>query len=192
MKPDLAEAINHAAGRPESAAPRRRSLAEQLRGRKSDILLAATIVVADQVTKLLVLAFLDLHESVRVIPGTLDLTYVQNTGAAFGFLNAAEFPYKPLVITVMALAALLAIGAYALQIDDREHFARCGLALILGGAVGNLIDRATRGYVVDFVDAYWREYHFWAFNVADAAITVGAALVILEMTGLFRHAPKAV
>ena len=84
-------------------------------------------------------------------------------------------------MTAIALVALLAIGLYAWRVGSHERLARAGLALILGGAVGNLIDRASAGYVVDFVDAYWRSYHFWAFNVADAAITVGACLLILDM-----------
>ncbi len=106
-----------------------------------------------------------------VIPGFLDFTHVQNTGAAFGLLNAADFPYKPVVMIGIAALALVAIAAYATQLGFHERLARFGLALILGGAFGNLIDRAVAGYVVDFVDVYWGDAHFWAFNVADAAIT---------------------
>jgi signal peptidase II len=76
---------------------------------------------------------------------------------------------------------MTAIVAYARQVEPRETLARTGLALILGGAMGNLIDRASAGYVVDFIDVYWRTYHFWAFNVADSAITVGAGFLILDM-----------
>jgi signal peptidase II len=128
-----------------------------------------------------------LHETVSVIPGLLDLTHVQNTGAAFGLLNAAEFPYKPAVMIVIAAIALIAIAAYGAQLGFHERMARLGLSLILGGAFGNLIDRALVGHVVDFVDVYWRSSHFWAFNVADAAITIGAILVLLDMIGLGRH-----
>ena len=81
----------------------------------------------------------------------------------------------------------MAIAAYASQLGFHERLARLGLALILGGAFGNLIDRAMVGHVVDFVDVYWGTSHFWAFNVADAAITVGAALVLLDMIGLGRQ-----
>jgi signal peptidase II len=151
------------------------------------MVIMALVVIADQVTKQLVEATLELHESVSVIPGLLDLTHVRNTGAAFGLLNAAEFPGKPAVMIGIAALALLAIAAYGAQLGLHERLARLGLALILGGAIGNLIDRALRGYVVDFVDMYWGTWHFWAFNVADAAITVGAALVILDMLGIGRH-----
>ena len=87
----------------------------------------------------------------------------------------------------IAAIALVAIAAYATQLGFHERFARFGLALILGGAFGNLIDRAVSGHVVDFVDVYWGNAHFWAFNVADAAITTGAVLVLLDMIGLGRQ-----
>ena len=153
----------------------------------------AAIIVFDQLTKLVVRHTLPLHESINVIPGFLDLTHVQNTGAAFGLLNAADFPYKPAVMIGIAAIALVAIAAYGTQLGFHERLARFGLSLILGGAFGNLIDRAVSGYVVDFVDVYWGTSHFWAFNVADAAITVGAILVLLDMIGLGRqHASHTV
>ncbi len=154
--------------------------------------LAALVVLVDQVTKAVVRATLDLHESVTVIPGLLDITHVQNTGAAFGILNATDFPYKPAFMLAVAVAALAAIAYYARRLGPREPGARAGLTLVLAGAVGNLIDRATSGSVTDFVDLYWHGWHFWAFNVADAAITVGAALVILDLLGAGRRAPRAV
>lgn len=146
----------------------------------------AVVVLADQVTKAIVRQTLPLGDSRTVIPDLLDLTHVHNTGAAFGLLNTADFPYKPLVMMAIAGLALVAIAAYATQLGFHERLARFGLALILGGAFGNLIDRATAGHVVDFVDVYWGATHFWAFNVADAAITVGAVLVLLDMVGLGR------
>ena len=106
---------------------------------------------------------------------------------AFGLLNAADFPFKSALMIGIATLALVAISLYARQLGNDEKLSRYGLALILGGAFGNLIDRAIAGYVVDFVDVYWGEAHFWAFNVADAAITIGAILVLLEMLGLGRH-----
>ena len=109
------------------------------------------------------------------------------TGAAFGLLNAVDFPYKPIVMIAIAAVALVAIAAYATQLGFHERMARFGLALILGGAFGNLIDRASAGYVVDFVDVYWGATHFWAFNVADSAITIGAILVLLDMIGIGRR-----
>lgn len=150
------------------------------------------LVVADQMTKALITASLRLHETVEVVPGLLNLTYVQNTGAAFGVLNGVEFPFKPLVVTLLALGALAAIGAYALHVGSNTWLGRLGLMCVLGGAIGNLVDRGMRGHVVDFVDFYWGSFHFWAFNVADAAITVGAIALILEMLTAGRHVPEAV
>jgi signal peptidase II len=157
-----------------------------IRGRTPEIWLAAAVVVIDQATKFLVKARLPLHDSVTVIPGFFDITHVRNTGAAFGMLNNVEFAYKPAVMVIVALVALGAVASYALTLPASQRIARLGLALILGGAVGNLIDRATMGYVVDFVDVYWRGVHFWAFNVADSAITVGVALMLLDVLGVGR------
>lgn len=155
--------------------------------RLHELVTILVVLVLDQITKQIVRQTIALHESVTVIPGMLDLTHVRNTGAAFGLLNAAEFPGKAAVMVAIAAVALLAIAAYGLQLGFHERLARFGLALILGGAIGNLIDRAVVGYVVDFVDVFWGTWHFWAFNVADAAISVGAVLVILDMIGIGRH-----
>ena len=157
-----------------------------LRGRASEIWIAALVVVLDQATKALVRARLPLHESVTVIPGFFDLTHVRNTGAAFGMLNSVDFEYKALVMVLVAVIALGAVASYALTLPTDQRMARLGLALILGGAIGNLIDRATAGFVVDFVDVYWRGVHFWAFNVADSAITVGVVLMLLDVLGVGR------
>ena len=155
--------------------------------------LVVLIVVLDQVTKAWVVRLLPLHEGITVVPGLFDLTHVRNTGAAFGMLNAIDFPYKSVVLTVVALAALLAIGTYATRFASESALARAGVALVISGAVGNLIDRARLGYVVDFVDVYWRGWHFWAFNVADAAITVGAIALALDiLISGRRHVPETV
>lgn len=159
----------------EPAAP------QLLRGRLLELTVVALVVISDQLTKLIVVSRLDLHESAAVIPGLLDFTYVRNTGAAFGLLNAADFPGKPVVIAAIALVALFGVGLYAVQLPTSHRTTRAGLALVLGGAAGNLIDRMRQGFVVDFVDAYWNGWHFWAFNVADAAITVGVAIIVLDL-----------
>lgn len=155
--------------------------------RPMELVLIGGIVVVDQLTKFLVKAALPLYEKKSIIPNLLDFTHVQNTGAAFGLLNAADFPYKSALMIGIATLALVAISLYARQLGNDEKLSRYGLALILGGAFGNLLDRAISGYVIDFVDVYWGDAHFWAFNVADAAITIGAILVLLEMLGIGRH-----
>jgi signal peptidase II len=152
----------------------------------------AVVVVLDQFTKMLVRDALALHDSVEVIPGFLDFTRVHNTGAAFGMLNGVEFAFKTVVMSFVALAALAGVGWYALSVPLSDVVARLGIAGVVGGAVGNLIDRATAGYVLDFVDAYWNGWHFWAFNVADAAITLGVVCMILDILGLGRRASNSV
>lgn len=154
--------------------------------------LTTAIVVFDQISKALVRQHLPLHSSVSVIPGLFDLTHVRNTGAAFGILNAADFPFKSILLMAVAAGALVAISLFVARQGDLKLLSRLGLALILGGAVGNLIDRAAAGYVIDFVDVYWRDYHFWAFNVADSSITVGATLMVCDMLGLRRNVSTTV
>ena len=154
--------------------------------------LAVGIIVLDQASKAAVRALLALHESVAVIPGLLSLTHVRNTGAAFGLLNSVDIPFKPVLMAFITLGALVAIGIFAMQTASDNPLARLGLALVLGGAGGNLIDRVTAGYVIDFIDVYWRAWHFWTFNVADSAITVGAILLILDVGFLNRHVSKTV
>lgn len=156
--------------------------------RRLELVVLGAVALTDQVTKLLVVSQLGLLQTVVVIPGLLSLTHVRNSGVAFGFLNATDFAFKQVVMAVLALAALVGVGLYAAELPPDRRWARAGLALILGGAAGNLVDRARQGYVVDFVDVYWRGWHFWAFNVADAAITVGVGILILD---LLRPSPPA-
>lgn len=158
------------------------------RSRRVELLVPLIVVALDQVTKWLVRTRVPMHGSVEVIPGFLDITHVRNTGAAFGFLNAVDFPGKTVVIALVAICALIGVGLYSGTIAGEHLLPRVGLALIIGGAAGNLIDRVMLGSVVDFVDAYWGAFHFWAFNVADSAITVGVAVMILDMIGTGTHA----
>ena len=158
-----------------------------------EFLIAGAIVALDQATKALVRSRFELHDSLEIIPGLFNLTRVHNYGAAFGLMNAADFPFKTVVLSIIATVALLALTVYASTLPVEQLLARVGLALIVGGAAGNLIDRLTAGYVVDFVDVYWRNWHFWAFNVADAAITVGVAFMILDLLDVrTRRVPRTV
>ena len=150
------------------------------------------VVAVDQLTKLLVRIEIPIHGSVTVIPDLLNIVHVRNTGAAFGFLNAVDFPHKAAVVALVATAALMGIALYASRMSSHERLARIGLALILGGAIGNLIDRLALGSVVDFVDVVLGRWHFWAFNVADSAITLGVAAMLADMIGLDRHASSTV
>lgn len=160
--------------------------------RFAELWIAVAIVVLDQLTKFIVRQQFELHESVVVIRGFFDLTRVHNTGAAFGMLNGTDFPLKSIVLALISTAALAGVALYAAMLPRQQWLARIGLAFILGGAAGNLIDRVAFGHVVDFFDFYWRGWHFWAFNVADAAITVGVGLMILDLLGLGSRVSRTV
>jgi signal peptidase II len=149
--------------------------------------IAGGVIVLDQAVKLLVRARLGLYESVTVVPGLVDLTRVHNTGTAFGFMNLVDFPFKAVVVALMAATALAALAFYGATLAPEQRLSRIGLSLVIGGAAGNLIDRLASGYVLDFVDVYFGNWHFWAFNVADAAISVGVTLMILDLLGLGRY-----
>ena len=139
--------------------------------------LAAIIVVADQLTKVLILGYYQLGDSTPVT-SFFNVVRVHNTGAAFSFLAGAS-GWQRWFFTVIGLVAA-AVILWMLKSHGGQKLFAFSLACILGGALGNVIDRVLHGYVVDFLDFYWRGWHFPAFNVADAAITLGAACLILD------------
>jgi signal peptidase II len=140
------------------------------------------IIVVDQWTKYLVLQKFRLGETIPMILGFFNLTYIRNTGAAFGLLAQADPSFRiPFFVTV-PLIALVAVGYIFRKIDDRDYRLSISLSLVISGAIGNLIDRLQMGYVVDFLDFHWGYgYHFPAFNVADSAICVGVAILVLDL-----------
>jgi signal peptidase II len=145
------------------------------------LVLMAAIVLLDQWTKALVSRYMELHEYVPIVDGFLSLSHVRNRGAAFGLLADWDVPYQSVVLAVLSCVALGAIAFYFLRLPAAARLPRLALALVLGGAVGNLVDRARLGYVVDFVHVYWRHYQWPDFNVADSAITIGVALLVLDI-----------
>ena len=156
------------------------------------VLIAGLVVVVDQLVKAVVRPRLNLFDSIEVIPGFFSLTRVHNTGAAFGMLDAVDIPFKTGVMAIVQTTALIGLAAYAATLAPGQRLTRLGLAFVIGGAIGNLIDRVTSGYVLDFFDFYWRGWHFWAFNIADAAITVGVGLMILDLLGLGSRVSRTV
>src|SRR4029079_5065724 len=131
-------------------------------------------IAIDQISKAVVRSMVPLYETRPLVNGFVDLVHVRNEGVAFGLLNNLNLRYKWTLTTALAMAALIGIAYYANHVRREERFARIGLSMILGGGIGNLIERAVSGYVLDFVDVYYGTWHFWAFNVADASITIGA------------------
>ena len=145
------------------------------------LLLIAAVVGLDQLTKALVVRSIGLHDYVPLVDGLASLSHVRNHGAAFGLLSDWNLPYQSLLLSVLSLTALAAIATYFVRLPPTARLPRLALALVLGGAIGNVIDRLRLGYVVDFVHVYWRECQWPDFNVADSAITVGVALLVIEI-----------
>ncbi len=156
--------------------------------------IAAAVVLLDQITKLWVTAALPFGAQREVIPGLFRLVHTRNRGIAFGLLGSSG----PLVQTLLlaVVVTVVAVLVWQLSRGDGDRLAGLGLALVLGGALGNLLDRLLRGEVVDFLNFYvrfgGREHEWPSFNVADSCITVGAGLVILAelLATRHRHAAK--
>jgi signal peptidase II len=137
------------------------------------LLVVGTILVLDQVTKLLVERSMVPYQSEPVIASFFHLTYVRNTGAAFGLLAQAPDWFRQPFFFIATAVAIVALGLFLRHTAETDRLTILAVAAILGGAVGNLIDRLRYGYVIDFLDFHWRGYHWPAFNVADSCITLG-------------------
>jgi signal peptidase II len=139
---------------------------------------SAAVILLDQVTKAVIEHTLSLYQSITVLP-VLEITRLHNTGAAFSFL-ADEAGWQRWLFTGLAIAVSVVLIFWLRRIDRASRALATSVALILGGALGNVIDRIRLGHVIDFIHAHWAEHYFPAFNVADSAITVGAALLLLD------------
>jgi signal peptidase II len=148
---------------------------------------ALVVLVLDRITKWLVEDRIGLHDSIPVIPGFFRLTHVQNRGAAFGLFAESPSEWKIALLVLFSLVALTIVSALLWRNSHALSMTGMALALILGGAVGNLWDRVLFGHVVDFLDFYFNGHHWPAFNVADSAIVVGACMLVAEI--LFKQAP---
>lgn len=148
---------------------------------------ALAILILDQITKQWVIRSFFLGESVSILPSFFNLTYIRNTGAAFGIFATAHPAFRVPFFFVVPIIALISIAYVFRKVPPEDTKMSVALSLVMGGAVGNLIDRVVYGYVIDFLDFHWdRAYHFPAFNVADSAICVGVGLLMLD---LLKHKP---
>ncbi|WP_104428126.1 signal peptidase II [Methylobacter tundripaludum] len=144
--------------------------------------LSLLALVLDQGSKLAIAGSMKLYESIQIMP-FFKLTYVHNTGAAFSFLSEAG-GWQRWFFAGLALAISVVIAVWLTRLKKHETLLAVALALVLGGAVGNLIDRLAYGYVIDFLDVYYESWHWPAFNIADSAITLGVVLMLAESFGL--------
>ena len=149
--------------------------------RRFHLLIALSVVVLDRTAKWVIAKNIPLHDSIQIIPDFFRLTHVENRGAAFGILSEADLPHQSLLFSAISIVALLAIAIYAFRLPPEARLPRLALSLVLGGALGNLVDRVRLGYVVDFIHAYWGRHQWPDFNMADSAITVGVTLLLLDM-----------
>jgi signal peptidase II len=140
--------------------------------------LSVLVVVVDQLTKRLVDTSMQLYQSVELVP-FFQLTYLRNQGAAFSFLAGAG-GWQRWFFIGLAVAASALICFWLKRMDKERRWEAAAWALVLGGALGNLIDRVVYGYVIDFLDVYYGQWHWPAFNVADSAITVGVAMLLID------------
>ncbi|TAL11872.1 MAG: signal peptidase II [Nitrospirae bacterium] len=159
------------------------------RSRRSGLmaLIALTVVVLDQLTKWLVTGSMRLHESIPVIPDLFSLTYIRNSGAAFGILAGSHAGFRLVFFGLTSVLALALLGTIYARLSPADWVGQVSVASIFGGAVGNLIDRIRAGEVIDFLDFSLWGHHWPAFNVADAAITVGVCFLIVHF---FQQKPE--
>src|SRR5437762_3488879 len=150
--------------------------------RSNYLLVSISVFLLDQLAKRVVSQGMGQHETIDVIPNLLNITYINNRGAVFGIGSNFSTPYLSWLLSLLSILSLIVILAYFLKVNVNNPKLHSGLALVLGGAMGNLFDRLKNGYVVDFIDAHWFAHHWPTFNVADFSICVGVGLLLLSMS----------
>src|SRR5262245_61892613 len=153
----------------------------RVQGRLPYFLLVVATLAMDRWTKVLIQSKFGLNESTSIIDGFFNITYVRNTGVAFGIFSSISSPAKSLLLSVFTAFAAIIVITYSVRSPVRNRILQIALALILGGALGNLYDRLAYKYVVDFLEFYVGTYHWPSFNIADSAISIGVALLALEI-----------
>jgi signal peptidase II len=141
---------------------------------------AAAIIAADQLTKAIILSKLELHDSITVLDGLLKIVHVRNPGAAFSLLAGAPESFRAPFFFVVTVVAVLVLGGIALRLGPSERWLATALGGVLGGAIGNLVDRLRFGEVIDFVYVHWGEWYWPAFNVADSSISICVIAIVLH------------
>lgn len=151
------------------------------------VLIAVCIFVGDQLTKVMVGKAIPLHATIRVIPHFFNLTDTHNPGAAFGLFSESPSPWKTAILIAISIALLAAVTGVVWKSVRLDWEAGVALALILGGAASNLLDRVRHGRVTDFLDFYFHQYHWFTFNLADSAIVAGACLLVIHLLASRGH-----
>ncbi len=145
------------------------------------ILVGGGVVILDQVSKAYIHHAFSLHESLPLIPDLFSITYVRNKGAAFGLFAGQSSLFRTLFFSGISLLAFFFLALMVYQVPKEDRWQTASLSLLLGGAIGNILDRIRMGEVIDFLDFYIGTYHWPAFNVADSAITIGVTLLMVHL-----------
>jgi len=156
-------------------------MAFKFEGRLPYLFLVLATLILDRWTKALIQNRFALNESIPVIDAFFNITYVRNTGVAFGIFSSISSPAKSVLLSIFTGFAAIVVIVYSFRNPVTNRLLQTALALILGGALGNLYDRLAYGYVIDFLEFYIGRYHWPAFNIADSAITVGVLLLAFEI-----------
>lgn len=144
-------------------------------------IVGGSVLILDQITKVYIDTVFHLYESVIIIPDFFSITYVRNPGAAFGLFAGQSSFFRTVFFSCVSLVALSFLGMMVYQVPQDDRWQMISLSLLLGGAMGNIVDRVRMGEVIDFLDFYIGTYHWPVFNVADSAITVGVTLLMLHL-----------
>jgi len=145
------------------------------------LIISSTVLILDQITKALVHNLMPLYHSIEIVPNFVHLTYIRNTGAAFGFLAGSRSTLRMAFFLLVSIVAIACVIYLLKNLRPSRNTLTVSLSLILGGAIGNLIDRLRMGEVIDFIDLHWHRLHWPAFNVADSAISIGVILLFIQM-----------
>jgi len=156
-------------------------MASKFQARLPYVFLVAFTLILDRWTKSLIHSQFELNESIPVIDGFFNITYVRNTGVAFGIFSSISSPAKSVLLSLFTIVAVVVVIVYSVRSPVRNRLLQVALGFILGGALGNLYDRISYGYVIDFLEFYFHSYHWPAFNVADSAISTGVVLLAIEI-----------
>jgi signal peptidase II len=152
-------------------------------------IIGGCVVIADQITKLLILNYLPFNHNIPVIAGFFNIVHIHNPGGAFGLLASLSADLRAIIFLFISSLAVGLIFYFYKKTPQSHPWLAAGFALIFGGAIGNLIDRLRSGFVIDFLDFYIAKYHWPAFNIADSAITVGIVIFVIHI--VFKKIPDA-
>jgi signal peptidase II len=151
-----------------------------MNARLRSVAIVAAVVLLDRITKLYIRAHVSPMELFPVIPRFFNIVHTENPGAAFGFMADLDFPWRRALLVAVSVVVMAIIGSLLFRLKSNSIL-QTGLALVLGGALGNAWDRLVRGMVTDFLQVFFGSYEFPSFNVADSAITIGAALLLIDL-----------